>query len=106
MHYAMFIVQYTQLCIVHLTLLYSTLLSMSLSRVHYVSKLKALDTSEKDRALADLEKEKTNSREIQLRLDRMFIIIIIIRVVGKIISPRLADGEFIDPYVCYRVLES
>jgi len=35
--------------------------------VHYVSKLKALDTSEKDRALADLDKEKTNSREIQLR---------------------------------------
>ena len=39
----------------------------SLFRVHYVSKLKALDTSEKDRALADLDKEKTNNRELQLR---------------------------------------
>eukprot|EP00088_Acartia_fossae_P063041 TRINITY_DN7661_c0_g1_i11.p1 TRINITY_DN7661_c0_g1~~TRINITY_DN7661_c0_g1_i11.p1 ORF type:complete len:783 (-),score=136.21 TRINITY_DN7661_c0_g1_i11:343-2664(-) len=36
-------------------------------RVHYVAKLKAIDTSEKDRALADLEKEKIAVRELQLR---------------------------------------
>lgn len=38
-----------------------------LFRVHYISKLKAIDTSEKDRALADLEKERTTNRELNLR---------------------------------------
>jgi len=37
-------------------------------RVHYISKLKAIDTSEKDRALADLEKERTTNRELNLRM--------------------------------------
>ena len=32
-----------------------------------MSKLKAIDTSEKDRALADLEKTKTELRELDLR---------------------------------------
>jgi len=36
-------------------------------RVHYVSKLAAIDTSERDRALADLEKVRGELRELQLR---------------------------------------
>jgi len=36
-------------------------------RVHYVSKLAAIDTSERDRALGDLEKVKGELRELQLR---------------------------------------
>jgi len=36
-------------------------------RVHYVAKLTAIDTGEKDRALADLEKTKIELRELQLR---------------------------------------
>lgn len=36
-------------------------------RVHYVAKLKAIDTSEKDRALLNLEKTKVELRELQLR---------------------------------------
>ena len=36
-------------------------------RVHYVSKLKAIDTSEKDRALADLDKTRAELRELELR---------------------------------------
>ena len=31
-------------------------------RVHYVAKLKAIDTSEKDRAVSDLEKAKRDYR--------------------------------------------
>ena len=33
-------------------------------RVHYVAKLKAIDTSEKDRAVADLEKAKRDYRYV------------------------------------------
>jgi hypothetical protein len=40
-------------------------------RVHYVSKLKAIDTSEKDRALADLDRTRAELREIDLRQDVM-----------------------------------
>ena len=36
-------------------------------RVHFIAKLKAIDTSEKDRALADLEKERSTNRELTLR---------------------------------------
>jgi len=36
-------------------------------RVHYVSKLAAIDTSERDRAVGDLEKVKGELRELQLR---------------------------------------
>ena len=36
-------------------------------RVHYVSKLKAIDTSEKDRALADLDKTRAELRELERR---------------------------------------
>jgi len=36
-------------------------------RVHYVSKLSAIDTGERDRALGDLEKVKGELRELQLR---------------------------------------
>jgi len=36
-------------------------------RVHYVAKLKAIDTSEKDRALHNLELTKVELRELQLR---------------------------------------
>ncbi len=39
----------------------------ALYRVHYVSKLKAIDTSEKDRALADLDRTRAELREIDLR---------------------------------------
>ncbi len=38
-----------------------------LYRVHYVSKLKAIDTSEKDRALSDLDRTRAELREIDLR---------------------------------------
>jgi len=36
-------------------------------RVHYIAKLKAIDTSEKDRALQNLELTKVELRELQLR---------------------------------------
>lgn len=36
-------------------------------RVHFVAKLAAIDTSERDRALLELEKERTEMRELQLR---------------------------------------
>jgi hypothetical protein len=36
-----------------------------------VSKLKAIDTSEKDRALADLDRTRAELREIDLRQDIM-----------------------------------
>lgn len=37
-------------------------------RVHYVVKLKALDTSERDRAVLDLEKAKRENRQLELEL--------------------------------------
>ena len=40
-------------------------------RVHFVSKLAAIDTSERDRALLDLEKEMAEKREVQLRLTEL-----------------------------------
>ena len=36
-------------------------------RVHFVAKLAAIDTSERDRALLELEKERSDMRELQLR---------------------------------------
>ena len=36
-------------------------------RVHFVAKLAAIDTSERDRALLELEKERTDKRELELR---------------------------------------
>ena len=40
-------------------------------RVHFVAKLAAIDTSERDRALLELEKERTEMRETQLRLTEL-----------------------------------
>ena len=40
-------------------------------RVHFVSKLAAIDTSERDRALLELEKERTEGREARLRLTEL-----------------------------------
>ena len=37
-------------------------------RVHYITKLKAIDTSERDRANLDLEKAKRENRQLELEL--------------------------------------
>ena len=40
-------------------------------RVHFVAKLAAIDTGERDRALMELEKERTELREVKLRVTEL-----------------------------------
>ena len=40
-------------------------------RVHFVAKLAAIDTGERDRALLELEKERTDMREVKLSLTEL-----------------------------------
>ena len=40
-------------------------------RVHFVAKLAAIDTGERDRALMELEKERTEMREVKLRVTEL-----------------------------------